>query len=112
MTSMRFTVKPAVTVTNQTIIVEGDDVTMLCSATGNPVPVLSWTLPTGISAAHPLVISNANRSDAGYYICSAENTLLPSGLEEINETDSVAAYLDVTCEYDYICFSLTAKVKQ
>ena len=78
-------------------VAEGDAVTMLCPVDGFPMPELTWILPDDTSTPHPLLISNVQRSDSGYYNCSAENTLRPSGLDEIMEFDSGVAYLDVTC---------------
>ena len=70
----RFTVKPPVSI----FAVLGDTLTLNCSATGDPQPVISWRkqgghLPVGrnqqINGA--LVIRNIKRNDAGYYICTA-----------------------------------------
>ena len=70
----RFTVKPPVSI----FAVLGDTLTLNCSATGDPQPVISWRkhgghLPAGrnqqINGA--LVIRDITKNDAGYYICTA-----------------------------------------
>ena len=70
----RFTVKPPLRI----LAGIGDTLTLNCSATGDPQPVISWRkqgghLPVGrnqqINGA--LVIRNIKRNDAGYYICTA-----------------------------------------
>ena len=70
----RFTVKPPVSI----FAWLGDTLTLNCSATGDPQPVISWRkqgghLPVGrnqqINGA--LVIRDITKSDTGYYICTA-----------------------------------------
>ena len=70
----RFTVKPPLRI----FAVLGDTLTLTCSATGDPQPVISWRkqgghLPVGsnqqINGA--LVIRNITKKDAGHYICIA-----------------------------------------
>ena len=70
----RFTVKPPVSI----FALLGDTLTLNCSATGDPQPVISRRkqgghLPVGsnqqINGA--LVIRNFKKNDAGYYICTA-----------------------------------------
>ena len=59
-------------------VVLGDILTLNCSATGDPQPVISWRkqgghLPVGrnqqINGA--LVIRDITKNDAGHYICTA-----------------------------------------
>ena len=70
----RFTVKPPLSI----FAVLGDTLTLNCSASGDPQPVISWRkqgghLPVGrnqqINGA--LVIRDFKKNDAGYYICTA-----------------------------------------
>ena len=70
----RFTVKPPMSI----FAVLGDTLTLNCSATGDPQPVISWRkqgghLPVGrnqqINGA--LVIRDITKNDTGYYICTA-----------------------------------------
>ena len=70
----RFTVKPPVKV----IASPGDTMTLNCSATGDPQPVISWKrqgaqMPGGRSQQTngALVLRNIKRNDAGYYFCVA-----------------------------------------
>ena len=70
----RFTVKPPLSI----FAGIGDTLTLNCSATGDPRPVISWRkqgdhLPVGrnqqINGA--LVIREVAKKDAGHYICTA-----------------------------------------
>ena len=70
----RFTVKPPLSI----VAVLGDTLTLNCSATGDPQPVISWRkqgghLPVGrnqqINGA--LVTRDITKNDTGYYICAA-----------------------------------------
>ena len=70
----KFTVKPPGKVTALT----GDTLTLNCSATGDPRPVISWkrqgaTLPVGRShrTNNALVVRDLKEEDAGNYICVA-----------------------------------------
>ena len=70
----RFTVKPAKGI----FAPPGSTLTLNCSATGDPQPVISWRKQGGhlpvrrnqqINGA--LVIRDLTKNDAGYYICTA-----------------------------------------
>lgn len=70
----RFTVKPPSTV----VAGVGDTLTLSCSATGDPQPVISWKrqgaqLPVGRShmTNQALTLRNVTNEDAGNYICVA-----------------------------------------
>ena len=70
----RFTVKPPVSI----FAVLGDTLTLNCSATGDPQPVISWRkqgghLPVGRSQQinGALVIRDVPKNGTGYYICTA-----------------------------------------
>ena len=81
-----FTTRP----NNQTVI-EGTNVTFLCTATGNPTPTIKW-MKDGKSVAKGETLSfKTSRNDSGEYRCLAEN-----GLGEVINT---TAYLDVQCKF-------------
>ena len=70
----RFTVKPPVSI----FAGLGDTLTLNCSATGDPQPVISWRkqggyLPVGRNQQinGVLVIRDITKKDAGHYICTA-----------------------------------------
>ena len=70
----RFTVKPPVSI----FALLGDTLTLNCSATGDPQPVISWRKQGGhLSAGKSqqingaLVIRDVTKNDTGYYICAA-----------------------------------------
>ncbi|XP_022799390.1 muscle, skeletal receptor tyrosine protein kinase-like, partial [Stylophora pistillata] len=64
---------------------EGENVTLYCNATGNPLPTLSWTKDGSNISNNPrisfsegknqLTITNAKRVDSGAYRCVANNSL-------------------------------------
>ena len=69
-----FTVKPP----GKVFAAIGDTLTLNCSATGDPRPVISWkrqgaTLPVGRShrTNNALVLSDLKKEDAGIYVCVA-----------------------------------------
>ena len=69
-----FTVKPP----GKVSAVTGDTLTLNCSATGDPKPVISWkrlgaAFPVGRShrTNEALVVSNLKEEDAGIYVCVA-----------------------------------------
>ena len=77
---------------------EGDNVTLSCNATANPVPTISWTRngspvdSSGISFSEDnkqLTITDANRTNSGEYRCVASN--------ELGNDTSNAASLDIQC---------------
>ena len=82
-------------------VTEGDNVTLSCNASGNPVPTISWTRDGSlVSSGHQrisfeagnrlLTITNVNRTDSGEYLCVADNS-------EGNDTSN-AITLDVKCK--------------
>ena len=59
-------------------ITEGNDMDLFCRSDGRPPPIVTWFKTGGLShSAYPrdqhLIISNANRSEAGTYTCTAAN---------------------------------------
>ena len=83
---------------------EGDNVTLLCDATGNPKPSISWIID-GLTVnvkVHPrislttdnkqLTVRNVKRTDLSHeYRCQANNN--------VGTITSYAASLTVQCEY-------------
>ena len=76
---LRFTVKPPAKV----VVFPGDTLTLNCSATGDPQPVIIWKkqesqLPVGRShqSNGDLVIRGLQESDEGNYICVATSAVV------------------------------------
>ncbi|XP_054282435.1 brother of CDO isoform X2 [Macrosteles quadrilineatus] len=70
---------------------KGSTVTLQCKASGNPVPTISWTrknnlLPSGEKSVEgfSITIENANRHQAGIYICTAANGVGDPVMKQIN----------------------------
>ena len=90
---------------------EGNNVTLSCDATANPVPTILWTrdgypvntsINSRISFAadkRQLTITNVNRVDSGEYRCVASNIL--------GNTTSNAATLDIQC--NLLCMFMMLK---
>ncbi len=67
---------------NRLIAEEKQNVTIACTATGQPLPSVTWSKSVGSLPEHrtevmhgTLTIYNVTRKDAGTYICKAENIL-------------------------------------
>ena len=85
----RFTVKPPARV----VVSPGETLTLNCSATGDPQPVISWRkqggqLPVGRSQQSngDLVIRGLRVSDTGNYICTATSAGV-FGIETVTYTE-------------------------
>ena len=87
----RFTVKPPVNILAEL----GDTLTLNCSATGDPQPVISWRkqgghLPVGrnqqINGA--LVIKEIKENDTGHYICTATS----AGVFDVETVTTIKVY--------------------
>ena len=72
-----FTVPPKSTVHNcPTQVIEGDDVTLHCNATGNPPPKVGWLRSRELLVSNGVnIISAINRNLSGIYECMAWNGL-------------------------------------
>ncbi|XP_020608167.1 contactin-4-like [Orbicella faveolata] len=89
--------KPEITVQPRSVAkTEGDNVTLSCNATANPVPTISWVRDgspvdsSRISFSEDnkqLTITDVNRTDSGEYRCVASN--------ELGNDTSNAATLDI-----------------
>ena len=82
---MSFTSTPV----DQTVI-EGDETTFHCNATGNPTPVITWLKDDETLASGENLTFTANRNHSGQYLCSAENGL--------GVTITAGADLEVQCK--------------
>ena len=88
------------------IVEEGENVTLLCKASGRPTPTVTWVralghLPKGKTAVidGKLTIQNVAKADSGTYACSAKNSL---------GKDSAFALITVT---DRLKFTQTPPLK-
>ena len=86
-----FAVPPSLVTTpvNQTIM-EGTTATFHCTATGNPVPKITWTMNGKTVGSGKTLSFETNRNQSGKYWCSAKN-----GLDVIV---NASANLDVLCK--------------
>ena len=87
-----FTVRPR----GKVFAAIGDTLTLNCSATGDPLPVISWkrkggALPTGRSHVtnEALIIRDLKEEDAGIYVCVATS----AGVFDIEEMSDVEVEL-------------------
>ena len=51
---------------------EGDRLQLTCKASGQPTPTITWT-KDGNQLGKTVDIQNSKRTDAGTYVCKAEN---------------------------------------
>ena len=92
---MCFSVAPNVTLRQcPTVVKEGNDATLYCDATGNPVPSITWIrLSIGevtiVSNNNSLVFAAINRSESGLYQCITNNSI---------GNDSKNCTVDVHCK--------------
>ena len=73
-------------------VVEKEQATITCYATGNPVPNITWIKDEKTVGSGDILSFETHRNQSGEYWCSAGNGV---GLG-IN----ASAYLDVQCKYN------------
>ena len=56
-------------------ITEGEDLTLLCNASGIPLPMVSWIKVGGnvVTTENELVFTSISRTQAGEYRCEVSN---------------------------------------
>ena len=74
----------------QTVLKE-TNVTMRCSATGKPIPKITWFKDGKAIGSGETLSLNVQRNVAGKYWCSAHNG--------VGEAVNASADIDVNCEY-------------
>ena len=92
-------------------VTEGNNVTLSCNASGNPVPTITWTRNGSVvtssvarisfgAESRELTITTINTADSGEYRCVANNS--------VGNDTSDAATIDVQCKYKLsVCFSIS-----
>ena len=79
------------------VVVEGENVTLHCNATGNPAPNITWTKggsSTVLYQGETYGIVNTQRQATGDYTCTAWNG--------VGGKANVTATVNVHCEFVYI----------
>ena len=74
-------------------VLQGTNVTMSCSATGNPIPKITWFKDGKAIGSGETLSLNVQRNVTGKYWCSADNG--------VGEAVNASADIDVQCEYMY-----------
>ena len=91
--------------TNQRVR-EGDEVTLNCTASGYPTPVIRWIRNGQTKKTGETLSFIARRDDSGKYWCKVDNGLGPAIVAE--------ALLDVQCKNERLCttpHSLTSRTQ-
>ena len=77
--------------TNQTVL-EGDNATFLCYASGSPAPAITWFNAERVVGRGETFTIETRKEHSGEYLCVADNGL--SGTDA-----NASAYLNVQCKY-------------
>ncbi|XP_052782842.1 hemicentin-1-like isoform X2 [Mya arenaria] len=95
---------------NESIYIrEGQDLTILCSADGNPPPFLTWTYPGGTYSGPTLRLSKIATDTSGNFTCSAENTLKPTDEQEVIGSTTFTFAVNVHVPIDAVFISSPTK---
>ena len=87
-----YLVEPSlITIPDDQTVIEGNQATFHCNASGNPSPKITWSKDGKTLTEGETLSFEANRNQSGEYRCSAEN-----GLSVIV---NASAHLDVQCKY-------------
>ena len=71
------------------IVTKGDDVTLNCTATGNPTPAITWTRLSDNSVVG-MPLTNITRQEKGGYRCTADNG--------VGSADTKDVFITVQCK--------------
>ena len=74
-----------------TTVNEGDPLQLTCKASGQPIPTITWT-KDGQQLGKTLNIQKSKRTDAGKYVCKADN--------KVKEAKTASAQVKVQCKFD------------
>ena len=85
-------VPPTITEAPQdTTVNEGDPLQLTCKASGKPTPTITWTKDDN-PLGKPPNIQKSDRTDAGKYVCRADNN--------VKEAKTASAQVTVQCKFD------------
>ena len=70
-----FAVPSAIQPIENVNVTEGQNLTLMCNVSGNPLPMVSWIKVGGDVSTNgsELVFTNISRTQAGEYMCEASN---------------------------------------
>ena len=74
-----------------TTVNEGDPLQLTCKASGHPTPTITWTKDDN-PLGKPPNIQKSDRTDAGKYMCRADN--------KVKEAKTASAQVTVQCKFD------------